>query len=122
MFNKMKKIVAIALACALSLPTLNALTACKPKKTGEVKSDLVASYSFESVSDYKTYNSATKSYDKVNYIYSTENQQYLVKEASEPLLKEGVSGKSLYMDGFSVNVEMPSFQTPTTGMGSATCF
>ena len=85
MFNKMKKIVAIALACALSLPTLNVLTACKSKKTGEVKSDLVASYSFESVSDYKTYNSATENYDKVNYIYSLENQQYLVKEASEPL-------------------------------------
>lgn len=118
MFNKMKKIVAIALACAFTLPVFNTFVACDNNSVEEVvlRDDLVASYSFESVSDYKTYNSATENYDKVNYIYSLENQQYLVKEASEPLLKQGVSGKSLYMDGFSVNVEMPGFQTPTTGM------
>ncbi|MBP3423399.1 MAG: hypothetical protein J6K86_06500, partial [Clostridia bacterium] len=113
MLNKIKKIVAITLACAVSLPMVNAFVACDSKEEAALKSDLVASYSFESVSDYKTYNDATENYDKVNYIYSIENQQYLVKEASEPLLKEGVSGKSLYMDGFSVNVEMPSFKTPT---------
>ena len=60
MFNKMKKIVAIALACSFSLPILNTLTACKPVEEVSLRNDLVASYSFESVSDYKTYKSKSE--------------------------------------------------------------
>ncbi len=70
-------------------------------------------FSFESVDeDSKTLESVSGDSYLINYVFNKSNQANLFKEASLPLLKEGVKGKSLYMDGFSTKISLPSFKTP----------
>lgn len=107
------KFIAVGMAALAVLPT--ALVACKPSE-GDKGVKLVASYSFENIEGYTTYNDGTGNFDKLNYIFSDENAENLVKEPSAPLVRDGVKGKALYMDGFSVNVENKDFTAPTTGM------
>ncbi len=92
------------------------LAACGAGGGDDGSPKLIASYSFEKINGYTTYNDGTGKYDKLNYIFSDDNAEYLVKEPTAPLVKAGVKGKSLYMDGFSVNVETDNFTSPTTGL------
>lgn len=112
-----RKITALFLAAATVVPVCGALAACGDgdgKASGGA--NLIASYSFEQIKNYKTYNAATHRYDKLNYIFSTENAANLTKEPSAPLVRDGVKGDALYMDGFSVNIETSHFKAPSTGL------
>ena len=72
-------------------------------------------FSFESVDDdSKTTESVSGNSYVINYVFNKSNQQNLFKEANLPLLKEGVSGKSLYMDGFSTKISISDYKTPSS--------
>lgn len=73
--------------------------------------DLLVSYSFET-DDGNAVNAANGKKYKIDYVFNPENQAVLYKPASNPLLKQGVVGKSLYMDGFSVCVKNEDFAMP----------
>ena len=74
--------------------------------------DLIVSYSFEDTQGNRTLNGANGRKYKIDYVFNEENQANLYKQASDPLLKQGVKGKSLYMDGFSVRVVNNDFTMP----------
>ena len=77
------------------------------------KNELLISYSFDEEGGNTTKNLANDKDDKIEYIFSAENQDKLFKEASDPLKKQGVSGNALYMDGFSTCIKNRDFQMPT---------
>ncbi len=113
-FSKTKKLIAVALSSLMLVPTV---VSCGDGSEPPPEDDrLIASYSFEKIEGYSTLNDATGAYDKLNYIFSEENAEYLLKEPSAPLVKTGVKGNALYMDGFSVSVETDDFDVPTTGL------
>ena len=115
MKNKSSKLIALTLAAVVATPI--GLAACTDKGTdGGDGSKLIASYSFENIDGYSTLNEATGKYDKLNYVFSEENAEYLTKEPSAPLVRNGVKGNALYMDGFSVNVRTDDFAAPSTAL------
>lgn len=101
-----------ALMAVASVPTT--LTACGAKQS--VANELISSYSFDELRGSLAYNSATGKWDKVNYIFNTENASLLKKAPSDPLTKKGVSGRSLYMDGMSVEVLDNNFVLPQSAI------
>lgn len=114
----MKKICKSAVAI-LSALTLFSASACDlfPDNSGsnvdpQPKNELLLSYSFDEESGNTTKNTANGEASKIEYVFNAENQDKLFKEASDPLRKEGVSGNSLYMDGFSTCIKNRDFGTP----------
>lgn len=106
--SRSKKIIAMLAATALCAgATLAVLPACS-KKDG----NLLVHYSFDNTKGNMTENEANGKSYKIDYVFNSENQDKIYKPASDPLLKAGVSGKSLYMDGFSVRVENKDFVMP----------
>ena len=80
----------------------------------EIKKEESLHFSFEDIDeDSKTTESVSGDSYLINYVFNKSNQENLFKEANLPLQKEGVSGKSLYMDGFSTKISLPSYITPT---------
>ena len=77
---------------------------------------MLASYSFDEVNGNETPDSATGTYDKIKYVFNAENADNLLKEPNDPLVKQGVSGTALYMDGFSTYIENTDFDTPDTAI------
>ncbi|MDE6504651.1 MAG: GH32 C-terminal domain-containing protein [Clostridia bacterium] len=103
-----KKITALFSAAVLCAGVASfALPACSNKDER-----LLVEYSFEETEGNKTLNGANGKQYKIDYVFNSENQAVLYKPASDPLLKQGVSGKSLYMDGFSVCIENEDFVMP----------
>ena len=103
-----KKIIAI---CSATVLCAGACALCF-SGCGKGEKDLLVGYSFESADGSRTENSADGKKHKIDYVFNEENQENLYKQASRPLLKEGVKGKSLYMDGFSVRVVNNDFTMP----------
>ncbi len=102
------RILITILAVVFTLGSTGSLAACSPSEGKE----LLTSYSFEDVRGSETYNDATGEYDKINYVFNAENAEYLMKAPSDPLVKDGVKGNSLYMDGMSVEVLDENFELP----------
>ncbi|MDE6613773.1 MAG: hypothetical protein K2K28_04400, partial [Clostridia bacterium] len=103
-----KKIAAAFSAAALFIGTSAAvLPGCSDKDE-----NLLVAYSFEDTDGNRTLNGANGKKYKIDYVFNSENQAVLYKPASDPLLKQGVKGKSLYMDGFSVCIENEDFVMP----------
>ena len=73
------KLIALSLAAVAAFPTW--LTACSNNGGDEVEepSKPIASYSFEEIDGYTTLNDGTGKYDKLNYIFSDDNAEYLEK-------------------------------------------
>ncbi len=105
-----KAVVSILSACVFFVTG-----ACADKKPSAPKANdkLLISYSFDENSGNTTENKANGETAKIEYVFNAENQDKLFKEASDPLRKKGVSGNSLYMDGFSTCIKNRDFQTPT---------
>ncbi len=85
------------------------LMACNKTKEDNTK---VLQYSFDDVEGSKTNNVADGKEYKIEYVFNESNQANLYKEYNDPLLKKGVKGKALYMDGFSnyicnTDIKMP---------------
>lgn len=72
----------------------------------------IASYSFDESSGNTTKESVSGKDYKIEYVFNAENQASLLKPASDPLRRNGVSGNSLYMDGFSNAVTNRDFVAP----------
>ena len=70
------------------------------------------SFSFEDVSGSRTLDKASGNKYKIDYVFSEENADILFKKPNDPLQKQGVSGKSLYMDGFSTKIRIPDYEAP----------
>ena len=112
MKNNRKKILATALAASVCLGVCG-FTGCNNTDSDD---KLLVSYSFDDVNGDMTRNDATGKYDKIKYIFNEENQDYLVKPSSDPLVKNGAKGNALYMDGFSTCIDYSDFATPSTAI------
>ncbi len=102
-----KKFVALISATVLAAGACVALSGCSKKDK-----NLLVHYSFDSTDGSYTENEADGKDYKIDYVFNEENQDVIYKPASDPLLKQGVKGKSLYMDGFSVCIENRDFTMP----------
>ncbi len=101
-----KRIVALSAATVL-IAGVAAFSGCAEENTS-----LLVSYSFDGTDGNKTLNGANGKQYKIDYVFNAENQDIIYKPASDPLLKKGVIGSSLYMDGFSVCIENGDFTMP----------
>ena len=72
----------------------------------------VLEYSFDETEGSMTKETVSGKDYKINYVFNEENQEYIYKEASDPLLRKGVKGNALYMDGFSNKIINRDFQMP----------
>ena len=75
--------------------------------------DPTVSFSFDSTNGSYTKENASGSSYRINYVFSEENKDILFKKPNDPLLKQGVSGKSLYFDGFSTYLRLTDYEAPT---------
>ena len=72
----------------------------------------VLSFDFEDVSGSRTKDKVSGNTYKIDYVFSEENASILMKKPNDPLQKQGVSGKSLYMDGFSTKIRIADYEAP----------
>ncbi len=113
--KKIKKITALSLAC-LSAFSVIGMSACGEEPTPPQEGDgLVAYYAFDEGEGHTAKDSVSGTEQKINYVFSEENQINLSKPASEPIWRTGVKGKCLYMDGISNYVEDAYFENFATG-------
>ena len=104
---KKKKII----LSILTLVLLFALGACK-KEEAKVVETKVLEYSFDDTTGSMTKETVSGTSYKINYVFNEENKDVIFKEPSAPLLKKGVKGNSLYMDGFSNKIANRDFKMP----------
>lgn len=109
--KKISRIGALVLTAVIAVAGFG-LSGCSKPET----STLLAKYTFENIGGAKTVNDATGASETVSYIFNAENAEYLVKAPSDPLTRNGVKGKCLYMDGFSTYIENDGFGTPETAI------
>ena len=111
----------IKLLTSLLFTSLLSITACtkisgddKPIKPEYVFSkDPVVSFSFDETNGSYTKDKASNKSYRIDYVFSEENAADLFKKPNDPLLKQGVSGHSLYMDGFSTKIKIDDYEAPT---------
>lgn len=88
---------------------------------GNLPSSPAVSFSFESTTGSYTKNNANNKDYVIDYVFSKQNEEELqlagwdglFKKTNDPILKQGVSGKSLYMDGFSTKIAVRDYQAPS---------
>ena len=78
----------------------------------EVADAKVLEYSFDETVGSLTKETVSGEDFKINYVFNEENQDKIFKESSDPLLRNGVKGKALYMDGFSNKIVNKDFVMP----------
>ena len=71
------------------------------------------SFSFDDVSGSRTEDNASHEKYRVKYVFSEDNKDIIFKKPNDPLLKQGVNNKSLYMDGFSTSIAINNYEEPT---------
>ena len=103
----------------LAAITAIALGGCSKnnKKSSQVDPNLEVvpqvSFSFDELDgSYTKDNASGKSY-RIDYVFAQENADILFKKPNDPLQKQGVKGKSLYMDGFSTKIKISDYEAPT---------
>ncbi len=69
----------------------------------------VISFSFDELNGSYTKNSGNNKDYRIDYVFAQENAENLFKKPNDPLLKQGVSNKSLYMDGFSTHIRIKGY-------------
>ena len=104
---KLKKIILGILTFVL----LFTLAACQEEEAKVVETK-VLEYTFDDTTGSMTKETVSGTSYKINYVFNEENQANIFKEASDPLLKKGVKGNSLYMDGFSNKIVNNDFEMP----------
>ncbi|MDE7330044.1 MAG: LamG domain-containing protein, partial [Clostridia bacterium] len=110
---KLKKSIALVMALCLGTAGLVTTTACD--KSGNTES-LAASYSFDEESGSVTREAVSNKDYKINYVFNEENAENLLKAPSEPLRRQGVKGRALYMDGFSTSITNRDFKVPSSAI------
>ena len=94
---------------AITLSSICCLCSCN-NSINENKS--IIDFSFDTLDgSYVTNKASGKDY-KINYVFNESNFNKIFKAPSDPLLKQGVVNKSLYMDGFSTNILLNDIDDP----------
>ena len=93
------------------------IASCSPAQAAVISEhdynqNLLISYDFDEHEKEYITNKANGKQQKVNYVFNESNAEKIFKAPSDPLFKQGVHGKSLYMDGYSVRMDVPDFTTP----------
>ena len=102
----MKKIL-IALSFVL---LIFALASCKnDNEVIEEKTKLALAYSFNETVGNQTLESVSNTNSTINYVFNESNYDKLFKAPSDPILRKGVNGNALYMDGFSTKIRNNDF-------------
>ncbi len=70
---------------------------------------LLLEYNFDNVTNNSTIETVSNKSYKIDYVFSSDNQDKIFKEASDVLLRDGVKGDALYMDGFSSKIKNDDF-------------
>ena len=110
----------------LLFTTLLLLGACGQKNNNNGKNPVnngknpAISFSFDEISGSYTKDNVSGDSYRINYVFSQENAAVLFKKPNDPLLKQGVHGKSLYMDGFSTNIKINDYEAPTNKLTVST--
>ena len=116
----MKKRNLLALIPLLPFLSLGACTNSN-NKNGGGSTSAALSFSFESTKNSRTKDNASGKNYLIDYVFSAETEKELeeeqglflqFKESNDPLQKQGVSGKSLYMDGFSTKIVVNDYKAP----------
>ena len=71
------------------------------------------SFSFDDVTNSRTEDNVSHQKYKIKYVFSEDNAEFIFKKPNDPLLKQGVNNKSLYMDGFSTSITINDYEAPT---------
>lgn len=104
-----RKILTILIAAACMFGAFGT-AGCAHQQSNTTSSGLVAYYGFnEGIGSMTEENVSGRSL-KIENVFAEENQLNLMKPASEPLWRDGVKGKCLYMDGISNYVEDSAFR------------
>lgn len=103
----MKKRIIGIVSLALILTGCGARQDSKTKKT-----NLELAFSFDELDGNYVRDSVSGKMYKIDYVFEEANADKIFKEPSDPLLKNGVKGKALYMDGFSTKMRIPNYETP----------
>ena len=115
----MKKGLLLAIIPLLSLFHLGGCSASNKQSSSSSKAAL--SFSFESTKNSRTKDNASGKNYLINYIFSEETEKeleeeggqfLLFKQPNDPIQKQGVNGKSLYMDGFSTRIVVDDYKAP----------
>ena len=118
--NKLKSLLSLMFVGAISFTGCSLLPGNSEKNdqsggkttpTDETKNP-VLSFSFEDVSGSKTRDAISGRDYTIKYVFSEANADKLFKKPNDPLQKQGVSGKSLYMDGFSTSIRISDYEAP----------
>ena len=111
---KIKYVVSSLLAVALL--SLGACSSKKSNKTSGLDPNFPhtpeISFSFNELNGSYTKDNASGSNYRIDYVFAQENASILFKKPNDPLFKQGVSGKSLYMDGFSTKIKIDGYDAP----------
>ena len=113
---KLKKALTTLLASALlilSSCTNGGNSGDKPTpQPDDFSKNAAISFSFDSTNGSYTKENVSGSTYRIDYVFASENAQDLFKKPNDPLLKEGVHNKSLYMDGFSTKIRITDYEAP----------
>ena len=112
----------------LLFTTLFLLGACNTNKNNSgnnqnpvnTEKNPAISFSFDSTNGSYTKDNVSGNSYRINYVFSEENASVLFKKPNDPLLKQGVHGKSLYMDGFSTSIKINDYEAPTNKLTIST--
>ena len=96
--------------------------ASKPIVPGEYvyNKQATLSFSFDDVTGSYTKDNVSGSNYKVDYVFNEDNKDIIFKRPNDPLLKQGVHEKSLYMDGFSTKIRINDYEQPTNKLTFST--
>ena len=70
---------------------------------------LFLEYTFDDIKDNKTVETVSNSSYKIDYVFSSDNQDKIFKPSNEVLTRKGVRNDALYMDGFSTKITNRDF-------------
>ena len=111
--------IAILLAALCSLPSCSLTKEINqgsgiPEKPQEYVFNKTAalSFSIDDVTGSYTKDNVSGDDYLVNYVFNEQNKDRIFKKPNDPLLKQGVHNKSLYMDGFSTNISIEDYEAP----------
>ena len=106
-----KKTIITLLLFVTSLALGGCSNNIKQKKDDGLNPEI--SFSFDQLEGSYTKNGTNNHSYRINYVFSEENASELFKKPNDPLLKQGVSNTSLYMDGFSTHIKVNDYDAPT---------
>lgn len=103
-------------ASSSSLSASSFSSAVSSSASSAVAAKPVVDFSFDSLDGETALNEADGNKCKVHYVFNKSNAANLFKAPSDPLLKQGACGRSLYLDGFSTYLNVEGVTTPSKRM------